>query len=563
MAVRFFNTATGKQIREIDNDQQITSLAFTPDGRHLAVCTQQQRLELWDAETGAEVRVFSATGNMYRLMTFSPDGKMMAAIGNEPDTVHIWETVSGKERGTVHCGVQATPAVVNRRGRRIVFPGNNLNNNNILALAFSADSRLLAVAKQDSAIHLWDLQGDRELAPLSGFRGQVGAMVFSADGKELIGMDSEGTRLSWRMAALRRNNNVHLKPLDDADFTELWNDLAESDIFITYRARRHLLGDSKRAVALLSRHLEPVPAGDTARIQQLIKDLSSTNAGTRRIAMTELRSKHGEAALGALLEMSGGNAGRPGMPPGMGMPNMPNGNAVMILMQKLQMQYNTPQRQRARQALHILEEIGTAEAKETLAKLSKGAAGVDLTTESRAALDRLTAAKKERPRQAANIEELWTNLGSDDAAKAFKAMCALSAAPGQAIGLLGKELKPVPVVEDKEIAELMDKLADDDFNVRERATESLAKITEQALPAMKKALSGKIALESRKRLERLVEQTASRTSASLLRSLRAVEVLEHTGTTEGKHILLALAGGAPQAQLTREAKASLQRMATR
>ncbi len=46
----------------------------------------------------------------------------------------------------------------------------------------------------------------------------------------------------------------------------------------------------------------------------------------------------------------------------------------------------------------------------------------------------------------------------------------------------------------------------------------------------------------------------------MLRDLRAIEVLEHTGTTESKHVLLTLAGGAPQAQLTREAKSSLQRM---
>ncbi|HTU17025.1 MAG TPA: hypothetical protein VMG10_03115 [Gemmataceae bacterium] len=569
VAVRFFNTRTGKQLREIDNDEQITGLSFAPDGRLLAVSTRQ-RIELWNAEDGEEVRVFSgAQGAVYRLMTFSPDGKMLAALGNEPDTVHIWETASGKERGSVHFGAQTTPIgggrLAGRRRFRAVFPGNVANNSGIVALAFSADSRLLAASKPESAIHLWDLQDDQELAPLTGFRGQVSAMVFSPDGKELIAIDSEGTRLSWRMARLRRNSNVRLAPLDDDDFAELWNDLAEPDSFRVYRARRHLTADPKRAVPLLSGRLEPVPAGNTARIQQLVKDLSSPNPGTRRKAMTDLRTKHGEAALGALMQSNGGGNPVPGMAPGMVMPGMGmagGSQATMLLLQKLQAKYNTPERQRNVLAVGILEEIGTPEARQTLAKLSKGAPGVALTTSAKTALDHLAAAAKERPLQA-TPEQLWTDLGSNDAPRAFRAICNLTADPRQAVTLVRKQLKPVPVVEDREIVTLLDRLGSDDFQEREQATEALSKVGEQALPAMKKALSGDVPIEARKRLERLVEQTSSKASTPLLRGLRAIEVLEHTGTTECKHVLVALAGGAPQAQLTREAKASLERLTRR
>jgi hypothetical protein len=47
----------------------------------------------------------------------------------------------------------------------------------------------------------------------------------------------------------------------------------------------------------------------------------------------------------------------------------------------------------------------------------------------------------------------------------------------------------------------------------------------------------------------------------LLRGVRAVEVLERAGTPEARQLLAALAGGAPGALLTREAAASLQRLA--
>jgi hypothetical protein len=384
--------------------------------------------------------------------------------------------------------------------------------------------------------------------PLTGFRGQVSAMTFTPDGKELIAMDSEGTRLTWRMALIQRSNRGRLTPLSDADFAELWTDLVEPDLFRVYRARRHLVADPKRALPLLAHNLKPVPPGDTDRIKELMKDLSNANAGIRRKVMTELRSKHGEAALGALTQAFGGQAVNQGVP---------GGNAAVVLMQKLGVLYNTPERARDIKAVHVLEEIGTPEARIVLEKLAKGAAGVGLTTEAKSALDHLTAADKERPRRLTE-EQMWTDLASDDAVRAFRAMCGLSAAPRQAVDLFGKHLKPVPVVEEKEIAALLANLEADDFKTREQATQELEKIGEQALPVLKKALADKPSLEARKRIERLVEQASAQTSG-LLRGLRAIEVLEHSGTTEGRHVLVALAGGAPQARLTREAKASLQR----
>lgn len=576
MSIRIFDTTSGKQIREIDNDQPLLGLAFSPDGRFLAVGTQQ-RIELWKADDGEEVRLFAGSDNgNYRLLTFSPDGKMLAAISSEADTVHIWETASGKERASISCGTHAAPPFggmvrIGRGGMRAALflranaagavVGEDMTFDGTLALAFSPDSRLLAISKQDSAVHLWDLQTDRELPPLTGFRGQVSALAFSLDGKELMAVDTEGMGRTWRMAALRRNRDIRLAPLDDAEFAELWDDLTEQDAFRLYRARRHLVSDPKRSVPLLSRHLAPVPVGDTARIQQLIKDLSSPNAGKRRKAMTELRTKHGEAALGALLEANGGGGNAVMIGANIAAAMAPGGDnqAAVLLLQKLQAKYHTPEHQRAAVAAQILGEIGTPEARQMLAKLAKGAAGAELTTAAKAALDRLSAAgKRARP---ASPEQSWADLGSGDAKQAFQAMCRLAATPEQAAARLRKELKPAPIIEDKEIAALLDKLGSDDFQVREQATEELTKIGERALPAMKKALVGGVALEARKRLERLVEQAAAQSSAPLLRILRAIEVLEHMDRAESRDILHALSSGAPESVVTREAKASLQRLA--
>jgi len=81
---------------------------------------------------------------------------------------------------------------------------------------------------------------------------------------------------------------------------------------------------------------------------------------------------------------------------------------------------------------------------------------------------------------------------------------------------------------------------------------------------MRKTLDGRPALETRRRLEQLIENQVRERwspSAEWLRIGRALEVLEHIGSPEARQVLQALAEGAPGAMLTREAKAALERLA--
>jgi hypothetical protein len=86
--------------------------------------------------------------------------------------------------------------------------------------------------------------------------------------------------------------------------------------------------------------------------------------------------------------------------------------------------------------------------------------------------------------------------------------------------------------------------------------EALRRLGERAEPGLREALKGKPTLETRKRVEQLLEGIR-------LRCLRAVEVLEHIGTPDAQQVLKTLASGTPPARLTREAKASLERLAKR
>jgi HEAT repeat protein len=160
------------------------------------------------------------------------------------------------------------------------------------------------------------------------------------------------------------------------------------------------------------------------------------------------------------------------------------------------------------------------------------------------------------------LEGMRADLAAADASRAHRALWTLTAAPGQAVPLFRAQLRPVVAADPERVARLLADLDSDAFAVRDKATRELQEMGEAALPALRKALDGRPPLERRRRAEQLLERLAG-WSPEQLYGLRAVEVLEQVGSPEARRLLRALAEGLPEARLTREAKASLQRLAHR
>jgi WD40 repeat protein len=547
-SVRVWDLATGKQLREIDNDEPFLSLAFSPDGTLLALGAQG-RVEVWDAVSGDEVRVLHGLENhTFDLLAFSPDGKTLAAAEAEASVVRLWEVASGKERDTIRLVMNrpeaAGPRPVPARAVPVpVVPADA----GLTALALAPDGRTLALGGADQAIRLWDLAAGRELPPLVGHQGPVRALTFTPDGRRLVSFDPTGVRLTWDARRLRRHADAPLVRLDADDFAGLWDDLGEGDAFRVYRAVRHLAADPGRALPLLRGHLKAVPVGDPERIKSLVADLQSPSGAQRRKAMAELR-RHGEAAYAALNALGD---------------EQKQHRAVQIVLARLEAQRDSADRMRELRAVAALEAMGAPEARRLLESLAKGAEGAPLTAEAKGALERLGRKRTARA-AAASPEALWADLGDGDARKAYRAVLELSDDPAGAAALLRGKLRPVPAVGAKQVEALIADLNSDDYATRQKATAGLEALADLAVPALKKALAAGPSAEVRKRVGALLERVEGQAvPPEQLRALRGIEALEHAGTAEARAVLEGLARGAPSARLTREARASLLRLAKR
>ena len=171
LTARVWDFATGRELHRLTGFKcSVKSVAFSPDGKTLAVVGNDGMLKLWDVETGKESKSLVHSDSpdvdisVYSVV-FSRDGKKVYA-GNGDGTISEWDTASGKEASVWKA-----------------------HNDAVIALAFSADYRLLASDGNNEAnVKLWDAATRRERHTFGGkttegLIEQSHTVAFSPNGK--------------------------------------------------------------------------------------------------------------------------------------------------------------------------------------------------------------------------------------------------------------------------------------------------------------------------------------------------------------------------------------------
>lgn len=162
------------------------------------------------------------TGPSVRALAFSPDGKYLAAAGIEreqPGQASVWELPAGKLRFE-HKEAKGVPAVAfSPDGKRLVL--GSITENAIVVdtatwtierhlpghgaaargLAFSHDSKTLAVTSYDGFIRLWDVPTwSVKQTFQAAHTGWIFAAAISKDGKTLASCGEDNKAKLWDLA---------------------------------------------------------------------------------------------------------------------------------------------------------------------------------------------------------------------------------------------------------------------------------------------------------------------------------------------------------------------------
>jgi WD40 repeat protein len=173
----------------------------------------------------------------------------------------------------------------------------------------------------------------------------------------------------------------------------------------------------------------------------------------------------------------------------------------------------------------------------------------------------LIRAEKPMPLSPEALTSAWKVLADPNAAQACRAMASFRQAGPQAVDFLRERLRPVQKPGVKQIDRWLKDLDDASFTVRDRASQEIKKHIDVLTPTLQETLGAGPSLEMHRRLTQLIESAEGHWAPEALRNLRAIEILERIGSADAQRVLTNLAVGEPDARLTQQARASLERLA--
>ncbi|MBO2448558.1 serine/threonine protein kinase [Actinomadura barringtoniae] len=184
-------------VRVIHTGTSARTVAFSPDGTTLATNADGGAIGLWNVADGRNTAILKHKATIPPRLAFGQDGGSLLSLDFE-GPVRRWDLTT--------------------RGSRVAVPAHET-----VHPAVSRDGTKVARAEGND-VTIWDAATGRKIRTLKGHKKDIGAVVFSPDGKTLAGRSAlDNTTRVWDVASGRS-----LRVLPSPETTVLADELAIS-----------------------------------------------------------------------------------------------------------------------------------------------------------------------------------------------------------------------------------------------------------------------------------------------------------------------------------------------
>jgi WD40 repeat protein/uncharacterized caspase-like protein len=196
--VKIWDIRSGRQVRSFKVEPfaklaytarlrgEISDIDISPDGRLLAVTTDDEVPRIFDFSTGKERHALTGHSNTAWRVDFSPDGKWLAS-GSTDDTVKIWDVKSGREMQTLAS-----------------------EGNMVTEVEFSPDGKFLAAlvtAEKKAWIRLWDSHRWKKIRDMAQMN-EIWNMTVSPNGKHVAVNGKASGQLRQMLYDIRNGKKI-------------------------------------------------------------------------------------------------------------------------------------------------------------------------------------------------------------------------------------------------------------------------------------------------------------------------------------------------------------------
>lgn len=178
-----WNLADGSLLREFKGHRDVLYDAeLSPDGKILATCSYDKKIQLWNAENGQPLRTLDGHNGAVYDIAFSPDGRALVSASAD-DTCKVWRVSDGVRLDTL-------PQPLKEE----------------YCCAFSPDGRTIVAGGADNKIRVWKFvsRDKPEINPMIrapfAHEGAIVRLAFTPDGSRLVSVAEDRTIKVWETA---------------------------------------------------------------------------------------------------------------------------------------------------------------------------------------------------------------------------------------------------------------------------------------------------------------------------------------------------------------------------
>ncbi|RKU28057.1 hypothetical protein C6497_10005 [Candidatus Poribacteria bacterium] len=178
-----------------------SKVLFSPDGQTLAITLSDTSSDyskwsyiivMWDVQTGKIKDTLSGHTNDITSIAFNPNGNRLAS-GGDDKTIRLWDLATGEQK------LQISEPL----WYQILSAGNDF----VTQLSFSPEGQILASGISEGVIYLWDIDTGEQIKILKGHTGSIRKITFNKETKTLMSYSSDGTVMIWDISSILKNVN--------------------------------------------------------------------------------------------------------------------------------------------------------------------------------------------------------------------------------------------------------------------------------------------------------------------------------------------------------------------